>query len=447
MRLALLLMGLLLASQPVSAKVTPSEADALRTRLTPLGGERARNGDGTIPEWRGGLTAPPICHAVGARYCDPYADDRPHSQISAANLDHWRDKLSAGHIDLLQRHPQTYHLNLYPTRRSFANPGAVYEAAYRNALAATLAPSGNAVREASLAVPFPVPKDAVETIWNHRLRYRGPGYSRAMSQASVTATGEMNLIRLREDVLVPYALAQPAPDGMAMRWLQWARLPDRLKGTLTLLAEPLDPEQSPPEAWRQPASPHVIRRDRSHGFDSPALLSDDLRFDDQLDTWFGSPERYTWRIVDKAERVVPYNSYALHSGRRSLRELVRPAHLDPRLARYELHRVWIVEANLKPLARHRAARRRFYIDEDSWQILMVDLYDRIDHLWRWQEVHSLMAYDRGVLMPAVETIHDLESARYLVQGIDEGDPERAETSFAEDPDHFTPGGARHEALK
>jgi hypothetical protein len=175
------------------------------------------------------------------------------------------------------------------------------------------------------------------------------------------------------------------------------------------------------------------------------MLSDDLRFEDQLDGFFGSSERYTWRIVDRRPMVVPYNSYALHANHKTLRGILRPGHLDPSQVRYELHRVWVVEASLKPQQVHRAKRRTFYFDEDSWQILMVDQYDRTDALWRFQEIHPVMAYDRATLFPAMEVQYDLPSSRYLVQGIDENDAERTETGFEERL--FTPSGAHDSAPK
>lgn len=445
MKRSFLLMLALGLSLPALAKVPAHEAEALRGTLTPLGGERAGNAKGTIPEWRGGLTAPPPCHAARARYCDPFADDKPYATITADTIEDWREQLSAAHIDMLLRHRQTFRLHLYPAHRSFANPGAVYEAAFRNAQHATLTADGLGLRDASLAVPFPIPKEGVETVWNHRLRYRGPSFQRWISQASVTASGEPSLVRLREDADFPYARGQVGRKDVAQQWLHLVLQPERLLGTFTLMQDSLDGAAAPPRAWRRTPGVPGTRSERSFGFDNPGMLSDDLRFDDQHDGFFGSPERYTWRIVARREMVMPYNSYRLHSGRRHLREILRPAHLEPGLVRHELHRVWVVEATLKPKAIHRHKRRTFYIDEDSWQVLMVDLYDRNDRLWRWQEAHTLMAYDRVVLMPAVEAVYDLESSRYLVQGIDEDDPERIETGF--DEKHFTPGGAKAQVPK
>lgn len=439
-------LALLSAVAPAGAKVSENDAQQLRNRLTPLGGERAGNEDGTVPEWRGGLTAPPPCNGAQARYCDPNAGEKPYVTITAGTREEWRDYLSAGHIALLEGHRKTYRMELYRSQRTFANPGAVYDAAYQNAIKATLSPTGNAVRDASIAVPFPMPKNGSEIIWNHKLRWRGTGYRRGVTQASVTPSGEAHLVSFREDADFPYARGGEDEDGIAQQWLWVVLQPERLHGFLMLVKESLDQEATPQQAWLQQQredEPRRMRRGKTFGFDGPAMLSDDLRFDDQLDSYFGSPERYTWRIVAKREMVVPYNSYALHGGRRTLRSLIRPAHMDPTLARYELHRVWVVEAILKPKDLHRHKRRTFYFDEDSWQILMVDLYDQSDRLWRFQEVHPIMAYDKATLMPAVEVHYDLGSSRYLLLGADEKDAERVEMGF--DPELFTPSGARKSA--
>lgn len=440
-----LLLLVLSAPLPVLAKVTPDEAATLRSTLTPLGGERAGNAAGTIPEWRGGLTAPPSCHVGGARYCDPFANDKPYATITADKIEEWRERLSAGQIEMLLRHRDSYRIHLYPTRRSFANPAAVYEAALRNAQSAVMAPTGLSVRDASVAVPFPLTQGGTEAIWNHRLRYRGTGFRRWFSQASVIRSGEINLVRLREDADFPYARGAAGKDGIAQQWLHVVLQPERLQRNVTLMQDFLDMERSPPRAWRRLLGQRATRPARGFGFDSPAMLADDLRFDDQHDMYFGSPERYTWRIVGRREMVVPYNSYRLHSGRKSLREIIQPAHLNPQLTRHELHRVVVVEATLKPKTIHRHRRRTFYLDQDSWQVLLVDLYDSDEQVWRWQEAHTIMAYDKALLMPAVETVYDMQTGRYLVQGIDEGDPERIEMSF--DEDHFSPGNVRAEALK
>lgn len=423
---------LLAVALPALAKVTPYEAEQLHTRLTPLGAERVASPDGAVPEWGGGLSAPPPCHGTGQRYCDPYAADKPIGTITAKNLDQWRDWLSAGEIDALLRATDTFSMTVYPTHRSAASPGAAYESAWKNAVSASLGPTGHDVVGAVGAIPFPIPKNGVEPIWNHKMRWRGTGVSRVYTQATVTPTGEPTVVRLREDAAFPYAQGDTGKDAPVRRLVQVVLEPRALLGTLMTISDFADPVNKPGDAWIQVPEPRRLRRAQSYGYDNPGLLAEDLRFDDQIDAFSGNTDRYLWRIVGKREMVVPYNSYALHAARTTLRELIRPSHLDPALLRYEVHRVWVVEATVRPGTTHRVKRRTFYVDEDSWQILLVDLYDAGDRLWRWQETHTVMAYDRGILLPTLEAVYDLQTGRYFVQGPDKGDPEDVERQFTAD---------------
>src|SRR3546814_12121379 len=102
----------------------------------------------------------------------------------------------------------------------------------------------------------------------------------------------------------------------------------------------------------------------------------------------GAMNRHDWKSVGKKEIFVPYNSYKAHSDKVKVKDLIQPHHLNPDLLRYELHRVWVVEATLKKGSRHINARRTFYVDEDSWSILIVDHYDGQGNIWRYAEAPS-----------------------------------------------------------
>jgi hypothetical protein len=131
----------------------------------------------------------------------------------------------------------------------------------------------------------------------------------------------------------------------------------------------------------------------------------------------GSPERYTWKIVGKKEMFVPYNSYQLHSGALKYRDILKAQHINQDLARYELHRVWVVDSMLKAGTSHIYKRRTLYVDEDSWQILAVDCYDARDQLWRVQEGHSMEYYDVPSFWTTLELVMDLRNRQYLAIGL------------------------------
>lgn len=77
-----------------TAAVTADEAAQLKNKLTPLGGERAGNKDGTIPEWDGGYKDNRA--KAGAKRTDPYPAEKPLYAITAQNLAQHASKLSEG---------------------------------------------------------------------------------------------------------------------------------------------------------------------------------------------------------------------------------------------------------------------------------------------------------------------------------------------------------------
>ena len=90
--------------------------------------------------------------------------------------------------------------------------------------------------------------------------------------------------------------------------------------------------------------------------------------------------------------------------------------------RYELHRVYVVEATLKDNVRHINSKRTYYLDEDSYQILLTDHYDRRGNIWRFSEAHCINYYEVPTFWSTVETHHDLRSGRYAAVGLDNKDP-------------------------
>ena len=82
---------------------------------------------------------------------------------------------------------------------------------------------------------------------------------------------------------------------------------------------------------------------------------------------------------------------------------------------------YVVEAKLRDGFRHINSRRTFYLDEDSYQILLTDHYDRRGELWRFSEAHSINYYEVPTFWSTIETHHDLQSGRYVAVGLDNQD--------------------------
>ena len=438
-----LLASFALLARP-EAKVAPEEAAKLGQELTPLGAIRAGNEDGTIPPWEGGITKPPPGYEPGKQHLDPYADDEILFTITAENVDRYADKLSPGQIAMFRRYPDTWKMHVYPTRRSAAFPQRVYDAVMANATTAETVAGGNGVVNATVASPFPIPRSGVEVIWNHVLRYRSTGIHRIFVQAAPTASGAYTPVKIDQRVLGPYARAGEtieSIDNKAIYFLEVVTAPPRLAGELLLVHETVNQVAEPRQAWTYNPGQRRVRRAPNVAYDNPGTASDGQRTSDQLDMFNGAPDRYEWTLVGRREMYVPYNTYEVHSGDVTYDEILQPGHVNPDLLRYELHRVWVADAKLREGTSHIYARRTFYVDEDSWQALVVDQYDGRGEMWRVSEAYCINYYDVPLFWATVEAHYDLQNGRYLALGLN--NQEMAdEFDVTMSLDEFTPDAIR-----
>lgn len=427
------------------AAVSAEQAARLGNDLTPLGGEKQGNADGTIPAWDGGIETAPAGFRSGGHHPDPFAEDAVLFTIGSDNVAQYADKLTAGHQAMLRQYADTFKMNVYPTRRSASAPQYVYDATRLNATSAQLTKGGNGVTGAIIGIPFPIPQDGLEVIWNHILRYRGEHAKRMIGQAPVTRDGNYTMVMLEDEYYAPYSLPgaqEDKLDNVIIMFKQRVIAPARLVGQILLVHETLNQAKQHRKAWIYNPGQRRVRRAPNVAFDNPGTASDGLRTSDQLDMFNGSPERYDWELVGKKEIYVPYNSYKLHSKEYRYKDILRPLHLNPDLARYELHRVWVVDATVKKGTRHLYKRRTFYVDEDSWQILAVDQYDNRDQLWRVSEGHVINYYDVPTLWTTLEVHYDLQSGRYLAVGINNEESYTYDFSVDLSARDFTTGSLR-----
>jgi hypothetical protein len=406
---------------------TPENIARLGNDLTPMGSLRAGNADGTIPAWTGGIGLDdwPAGYQPGDRHLNPYPNDEPLFVITGDNYQDYADRLSVGQIATFERYPDTYQMRVYPTRRSAAFPQFIYDATIRNASTGRLISEGEGVADVSEGFPFPLPQNAYELMWNHKLKYKGTGGVRYNNQVAPTATGSYQLVRLREELLgLYYAEGSSIEDtnNILLYFFQEVESPARLAGNILLVHETLNQLEQPRQAWIYNPGQRRVRRAPNIAYDNPGTASDGLRTNDMTDMFNGAMDRFTWEVVDKKEMYVPYNSYEIHSGDLSPDDIVRPGHLNADLTRYELHRVWVVDARLREGTRHINSRRTFYLDEDTYQIVLIDHYDQRGELWRASEAHTISYYDVPTYWSSIETHMDLQSGRYVATGLDNQDP-------------------------
>ncbi|MCB1741103.1 MAG: DUF1329 domain-containing protein [Gammaproteobacteria bacterium] len=388
-------LALVLAAAAAQAAVTAEEAKALTGRLTPMGAERAGNASGTIPAWDGGLTTVPPDYKPGHRQFDPFAADKPVLKITAENMAQHSDKLSEGVRAMLQKYPKTFRLDVYPTRRSAAAPQWVYDNTARNAVSAKLENDGMTVVGAHGGVPFPIPKSALEVRMNHLTRWRGETSLSRMKTWSMTANGRKVLASENTDEAQhPYYYRDSSAAQNSESILNYAILvttaPAFRAGEALMVHETFDFAKGR-SIWQYLAGQRRVRQAPNIAFDTPNAVASGVNFVDETFGGVGSPERFDWKLLGKKEMYIPYNTNRLQTVPDE--QAIAEHHLAPEQLRWELHRVWVVEATLKADKRHAVPKRVYYYDEDTWGTALYDGWDAQGKLWRTQFMLPFAAPD------------------------------------------------------
>lgn len=420
------------------AKVSADQAAALGKSLTPLGAQVKGNGKDVatglgIPDWTGGITArqiPASYKRPGQHHPDPFADDKVLFRIDSRNMSKYADKLPEGVKGMLQTYPDTFHLNVYRSRRSTSAPEWVYQNTKKNAVRTELLPTG--VKGQYGGTPFPIlhgssSEKAQQAIWNHILRWRGVYVVRRASEVAVQRNGSYSLVTSQQEVYFRSydpKLKVEDMNNIVFYYLSFVKAPARLAGGAVLVHETIDQKEMPRQAWGYNAGQRRVRRAPNLAYDTPIAAADGLRTADDTDMYNGSPDKYNWKLVHErpVEMFIPYNNYKIDSPDVSYDKLLMAGHVNPEYQRWELHRVWVVEATLKEGERHIYNRRVFYIDEDSWQIAAIDQYDTRGELWRVSLAYIKNFYEVPTQWTALDTFHDLRAQRYHVQQLDNEEP-------------------------
>ena len=408
------------------AGVPEAQIARLGQDLTPMGAEQAGNADGSIPAWTGGLTSVPegVSYKGDGHYPDPFASDPVLYTVNKDNAAQYADTLTPGQAAMIKAYPD-YTLNVYQSRRTCALPQAVYDATKVNAKTAALAGGGDGLSGIVMGIPYPLPFDAYEIVWNHNLRYRGYKMTRTFASAAPTRTGVFTPVIVQDQAIFGYASPDnrsfKALDNVSLRYIQETLAPARRSGQLLLVHETVDPAVGERRSWQYSTgntnyAPRV-QRTSAVNYDHPQIYSDAMSTADSFDVFSGPLDHFNWTVLGKEERLVAYNSYKLASNTLKYADIIKPDHLNQDLVRYEKHRVWSVEATLKPSERHVYSRRVAYFDEDGGNMVGGELYDARGGLWRVQEAQIIQYYDVPTCFNSSDVVYDLVEGRYVVQNL------------------------------
>jgi hypothetical protein len=389
--------ALLACAATAQAAVSADEAAKLKTTLTPMGAEKAGNKDGSIPPWEGGMAKATPGYKNGDTRPDLFPGEKPTLSISAKNMAPYADKLSDGVQALMKKYPD-FHIEVYPTHRTAAAPQSVYDNSFKNATRAKTTEGGYGMEGAFGGVPFPIAKDGYEAMWNQRTAWRGGNVSLPMRVWVVTADGRRAMVSggtqtLRQGFYDKDSNLEKF-DGYYQFGKFVANAPGSKAGEAILALDGVS-EAAPRGLWQYLVGQRRVRKAPSVAYDTPDSVTSGIGLFDEAFTLFGPIDKHELKLVGKREMYIPYNNNRAAAAK--VEDLVTPNTLNPAQVRWELHRVWEVEATLAAGKRHVVPKRKYYIDEDSWQTALFDGWDAKGQLWRTNFALMLTAPDVPVV--------------------------------------------------
>jgi hypothetical protein len=428
-----------LFAQQGLAAVSAEEAAKLKTTLTPLGGERAGNKDGSIPEWDGGYTKVTPGYKSGQPRPDPFANEKPLYTITAKNADQYADKLSEVTKALFKKYPN-YRIEVYPTHRTAAAPQWVYDNTLKNATRAKTTGDGYGLQGAYGGIPFPIPKDGYEAIWNNRLSWSGEESYFPWSAWIVTGDGKRILATKADEWTSNPIYYKDGSvekfDGYYSKTEFTTLEPSSKAGEALLSWQSVDTDKT--TAWQYLVGQRRVRRAPAIFYDTPNFVTSGIGLFDEAFSLYGPIDRHDLKLIGKREMIVPYNNNK--SALAKVEDLIQPNFLNPDLVRWELHRVWDVEATLKPGKRHVVPKRRYYLDEDTWNILLWDGWDAKGALWRGGYSLTLLAPDIPALVGNVVNWggYNVQTGEYYMSVCTNGAPQQYQMLPRKAESFYTP---------
>lgn len=437
------LLALCVPAYTMAAVPAEQAAQLGSDKLTCIGAEAAGNADGSIPAFGGKW----LDGAPGAKTDGfdpgPYAAEKPLFVITAKNAAQYSAHLTEGQKALLARYPDSFRMPVYTSHRDYRYADWVCEAVKRNAKEAELVNGGLGYTGVTGGVPFPFPKDGLEAQWNMQNPHRAWTEEAILDQAVVYADGRQALGRVKYKIFSPWndpAKRGSNQDRVNSYFSSETMLPERDKGSLIVGWTPNDTSIAR-QAWTYSPGTRRVRQTPEFGFDTPQGAGGFRTVDDDR-LFNGSPERYDFKLLGKKEIYVPYHVFAINNPAIKYRDLLTANTVNPDYMRYELHRVWVIEARVKKGYRHIYQRRTFYVDEDSWHALWADNYDSRDQLWR----ASMVTYFHS---PAIQgfhagasVYHDLSANAYYVDRLTNESPQWWQLNKGGiSADQFTPAAA------
>ncbi|MCP3727110.1 DUF1329 domain-containing protein [Paraburkholderia sp. CNPSo 3272] len=412
--------------------------------LTVTGAEAGASKDGQIPAFSG-VSRTPAGWTPGKLRADfsPFKSEKPLFSITADNVAQYADKLSPGQLALFKQ-IKGYRMDVYPTHRDCGYPAWIQENIKKNAGTAKLDSSGDHLHAAVLpGLPFPGAKTGQEAIWNYLSRYRGIGAEWSKLNTIVSPRpGSSDFIDVvsHQTLFFPWGKkgANPLQGDEPLFSIYFAyQSPAALAGQG--LVQTFNFANSDSPTFYYFSGQRRVRRMPSYDYDAPQIGFENQYTVDEPWLFNGDIDRFNWKLVGAKEMYVPYNDFGMYDFQKSVSDVYKPDTVDPSVRRYELHRVYEVEATLKENMRHISQKKVLYLDEDTYLALAGEDYDAQGKLWKVKEGYPIPVWELGGTCDVEPfTQYNLTSGRYVAdQGAAGMGSDIRYYEQSNDP-HFTP---------
>lgn len=397
--------------------VTPEDVARLGQDLTAVGAEKGPNKDGSIPAFGGG-DKPTAGWSFGKPREDfwSHKNEKPLFTIDASNVDKYADKLSPGQIQQLKQ-VKGYTMPVYPTHRDCGFPDFVAKNTKDGAAKSSIAKDGWSLEAATLpGVPFPVPTDGIQVMWNWLVHYYGAGLDwEAHTYVSPKPGNDTPIVaRWRQSQYFPWGKTgthTPKEEGGLLTAFYYGFIePASLAGQA--LVQRFYFEKST-DSFYYFTGQRRVRRLPAYAYDAPLFGFENEYPADTTWVFIGNPDRFNWKLIGKKEVYVPYNGFAMQRFDTKLNDVMGPTFVDAKTRRYELHRMWLIEGTVKPGERHATPKKTLYIDEDSWVVAMGDDYDAQGKIWKTKENYITPEWEVNTCAPSASIYSNLLNGRYV----------------------------------
>lgn len=410
---------------PAQSAVSPEEAKKLGgAELTEWGAERAGNKEGSIPAWTGQIPVPSnYDHKKPGVRPDPFAAEKPLFSINAQNMDKYADKLSEGVKAMMKRYP-TFRIDVYPSHRTTVYPQYVINNTLKNATSCKAVNNGLRLEGCYGSVTFPIPKSGIEAMWNHTARYTATNWGGVFTAGVVDVNGNYvmqgyNDSNQQQPFNDPKNTGPVSPDSIYWRIRLDTSAPARKNGEKLMLFDYLDAASHPRKAWQYIPGQRRVKLAPDLAYDTPSPQSGGAATMDDNQVFLGGLDRYDWKLQGKREMYIPYNNFRFGAdGTQRCVDKVKYTknHENPDCMRWELHRVWGVDAAVKPGFRHIYPKRTFYWDEDYPGAGLGDNYDASGRIYRVSTAIAYPMYESQGMNGDQVVIHDLQTGLYAISG-------------------------------